>query len=127
MPNLELSSEEDDPKTKKKVVSKEMKDKFYKKAIVITSRVHPGETQSSFLVEGLINYLLSDQDEAREIREKFVIKIVPMLNPDGVILGNSRSSLIGVDLNRRWIKPSKFLHPTIYYTKSLIKYLNKKL
>lgn len=70
--------------------------------------------------------MLSDEEEAREIREKFVIKIVPMLNPDGVILGNTRSSLIGVDLNRRWIKPSKFLHPTIYYTKSLIKYMNKK-
>ena len=109
------------------MTSKEMKDKFYKKVIVITSRVHPGETQSSFMVEGLINYLLSDADEAREIREKFVIKIVPMLNPDGVVLGNTRSSLIGVDLNRRWLKPSKFLHPSIYYTKSLIKYLNKKL
>lgn len=47
-----------------------------------------------------------------------------MLNPDGVIYGNYRSSLIGVDLNRRWKNPSKFLHPTIYYSKSLIKYLN---
>lgn len=111
---------------KKKLV-KEMRNKFYKKCIVITSRVHPGETQSSFLVEGLIKYLLSDEEEAREIREKFVFKIIPMLNPDGVQLGNSRSSLVGVDLNRRWLRPSKFLHPTIYYTKSLIKYLNKKM
>jgi murein tripeptide amidase MpaA len=54
------------------------------------------------MVEGLINYLLSDDLEAKEIREKFVIKIIPMLNPDGVILGNTRSSLMGVDLNRRW-------------------------
>jgi len=79
------------------------------------------------MVEGLINYLLSDEEEAREIRQKFVIKIIPMLNPDGVVLGNARSSLLGVDLNRRWLRPSKFLHPSIYYTKSLIKYLNKKL
>lgn len=50
-----------------------------------------------------------------------------MLNPDGVILGNSKSSLLGCDLNRRWIKPSKYLHPTIYYTKSLLKYFNKKM
>ncbi len=40
-----------------------------------------------------------------------------MLNPDGVIYGNYRCSLLGVDLNRRWINPSKILHPTIYYTK----------
>jgi len=46
-----------------------------------------------------------------------------MLNPDGVVYGNYRSSVLGVDLNRRWKNPSKFLHPTIYYTKSFIKWL----
>lgn len=46
-----------------------------------------------------------------------------MLNPDGVVYGNYRSSILGVDLNRRWKNPSKFLHPTIYYSKSLIKWL----
>jgi hypothetical protein len=49
-----------------------------------------------------------------------------MLNPDGVVLGNARHSALGVDENRRWQKPSKFLHPSIYYTKALIKYCNKK-
>ena len=49
-----------------------------------------------------------------------------MINPDGVIHGNYRVSLLGVDLNRRWKKPSKFLHPEIYYTKALIKYFNEK-
>jgi cytosolic carboxypeptidase protein 2/3 len=94
---------------------------------VITGRVRPGEPQSSYFCEGLINYLLSDEDEAKEIRSKFIVKIIPMLNPDGVILGNTRASLLGCDLNRRWQKPSKFLHPTIYYTKSMLKYLNKKM
>ena len=46
-----------------------------------------------------------------------------MLNPDGVVYGNYRSSMLGVDLNRRWKNPSKFLHPTIYYTKAMIKWL----
>jgi len=40
-----------------------------------------------------------------------------MLNPDGVINGNYRCSLAGCDLNRRWKRPSKVLHPTIYATK----------
>lgn len=40
-----------------------------------------------------------------------------MLNPDGVILGNHRCSFLGVDLNRRWINPSKPLHPVIHSTK----------
>ena len=30
------------------------------------------------------------------------LKVVPMLNPDGVINGNYRCSLAGVDLNRVW-------------------------
>ena len=72
------------------------------------------------MVHGIIEFLLSDDAEAAEIREKFVIKVIPMLNPDGVIKGNYRVSQMGVDLNRRWKNPSKFLHPTIYYTKRLI-------
>ena len=31
-----------------------------RRAIVITSRVHPGETQSSFALEGIVEFLLSD-------------------------------------------------------------------
>ena len=44
-----------------------------------------------------------------------------MLNPDGVSAGNYRTSLAGVDLNRQWKKPSRTLHPTIYYAKALIR------
>lgn len=91
---------------------------------MITSRVHPGESNASYLAHGLIDFLLSSEQEAIELRNKFIFKIIPMLNPDGVIYGNYRSSLLGVDLNRRWKNPSKFLHPTIYYSKSLIKWLN---
>jgi len=51
-----------------------------------------------------------------------VFKIVPMLNPDGVIYGNNRCSLLGVDLNRKWIAPNKFLHPSIYFAKYMLRY-----
>lgn len=50
-----------------------------------------------------------------------VFKIVPMLNPDGVVNGNYRCSLAGVDLNRTWMEPSRKLHPTINNTKLMIK------
>ena len=53
------------------------------------------------------------------MRNQFIIKIIPMMNPDGVINGNYRCSLAACDLNRKWIKPSKTLHPTVYYTKKL--------
>lgn len=61
-----------------------------KKGIVISSRVHPGEAQSSWVVQGLIEFLLSDDPVAVNLRRNFVIKIIPMLNPDGVIYGNYR-------------------------------------
>ena len=69
--------------------------------MILTSRVHPGEPQSSFMLDGTIRYLLSE--EARELRDNFVFRIVPMLNVDGVVYGNYRCSLLGVDLNRKWI------------------------
>jgi len=43
-----------------------------------------------------------------------------MLNPDGVIVGNYRTSLAGVDLNRVYKHPERTLFPTVYHTKKLI-------
>jgi murein tripeptide amidase MpaA len=59
-------------------------------AVVITSRVHPGESNASFISEGILDFLVSDETEAEQLREKYVFKIVPMLNPDGVVIGNYR-------------------------------------
>jgi cytosolic carboxypeptidase protein 2/3 len=88
-----------------------------KKGVVISARVHPGESNSSWMMKGVIDFLISDCKEARELRDNFVFKIIPMLNPDGVINGNYRCSLAGCDLNRRWKYPSPILHPTIFHTK----------
>ena len=48
------------------------------------------------------------------------------MNPDGVIYGNYRCSLLGCDLNRKWEKPNKILHPTIYHSKILIRHMNSE-
>ena len=57
-----------------------------KKAVIFTARVHPGESSSSFVIQGLIDFLLSNEIKAVSLRKNFIFKIVPMLNPDGVIL-----------------------------------------
>ena len=62
--------------------------------------MHPGESNSSFVMEGLIQFLVSNDTTAVVLRDRYVFKIVPMLNPDGVIIGNYRCSLSGHDLNR---------------------------
>ena len=98
---------------------------------MLTSRVHPGETNASWMIQGLIDMLLNPADEKEEevvnnLKEYFDIYIVPMLNVDGVINGNYRCSLAGCDLNRRWKYPSEILHPTIYHTKKLISRLSNE-
>ena len=59
------------------------------------------------MMQGCIDFLLGDSKEAIYLRESCVFKIIPMVNPDGVIHGNYRCSLAGCDLNRRWKKPHK--------------------
>jgi len=41
-----------------------------------------------------------------------------MINVDGVITGNFRCDLSGMDLNRNWKSPSNLLHPQIYSIKN---------
>ena len=55
------------------------------------------------MMRGVIKYITDPYNkEAKLLRENFIFKIIPMLNPDGVINGNYRCSLAGCDLNRRW-------------------------
>ncbi len=70
------------------------------------SRVHPGESNSSYIIKGIIDHLLSDDPYAIKLRNMFVFKIFPMINPDGVRYGNYRCSINGDDLNRKWIEPN---------------------
>ena len=58
------------------------------------------ESNSSYIMEGTLDYLVSNEEGAEYLRNNFVFKIIPMMNPDGVIIGNYRSSLSGIDLNR---------------------------
>ncbi|XP_035999694.1 cytosolic carboxypeptidase 1 [Fundulus heteroclitus] len=91
--------------------------------IFLSARVHPGETNASWVMKGTLEFLMGTSPLAVSLREAYIFKIVPMLNPDGVINGNHRCSLSGEDLNRQWQNPNPELHPTIYHTKSLLQYL----
>ncbi|TSL97347.1 Cytosolic carboxypeptidase 1 [Bagarius yarrelli] len=92
--------------------------------VFLSARVHPGETNASWVMKGTLEFLMSSSPLAQSLRDSYIFKIIPMLNPDGVINGNHRCSLSGEDLNRQWQNPSAELHPTIYYTKSLLQYLS---
>ncbi|XP_067936797.1 cytosolic carboxypeptidase 2-like [Watersipora subatra] len=97
-----------------------------KKCIVVSGRVHPGESNSSWMMKGLYEFLISDDPDAKELRDRFVFKIIPMLNPDGVIVGNYRCSLQARDLNRNYRWPSKDRFPTIWHVKNLVESLQQE-
>ncbi|GLI68620.1 hypothetical protein VaNZ11_013094 [Volvox africanus] len=94
-----------------------------RECIFITARVHPGETCASWLMQGILEFLCSSDPAAITLRNSFVFKLVPMLNPDGVVNGNYRCSLAGVDLNRVWDRPIRCLYPTVYHSKRVLQQL----
>lgn len=73
-----------------------------KKRIFIHARTHPAETPPSFLLEGLINSLLSGSSAAATLLANTEFYIFPMHNVDGVIAGNYRSTPKSENLEVMW-------------------------
>lgn len=86
-----------------------------KKRIWITARQHPGETMAEWLIEGLLERLLDEDDGiARSLLQKAVFYIAPNMNPDGSVRGHLRTNAIGVNLNREWATPSMDKSPEVF-------------
>lgn len=95
-----------------------------KPVILMSCRVHPGESASSWAVEGIINFLIGESDDAKLIRKHFQVVIIPMLNPDGVYEGLYRLDTRGHNLNRYYLI-SDNRQPSIYCMKHLIKHFQE--
>ena len=102
---------------------KTVTDMYRKQVVVLTSRVHPGESPASWIMRGIIHYLTGDTEAAEDLRKTFIFKIVPMLNPDGVIVGNTRCNLAAADLNRQYKHCVKEAFPTVHYVKEMMEKL----
>jgi murein tripeptide amidase MpaA len=75
-------------------------------ALWLIARQHPGETVAEWVVEGLVDRLLTLGDGAADrLLSRARLAIVPCMNPDGATLGNHRTNGAGVDLNRAWLEP----------------------
>ena len=94
-----------------------------KLVILLTARVHPGETPASYGIKGVIDFLLEENNpQARLLRNMFVFKIIPMINPDGVIRGHFRTDGFGRNLNRYYGDPHPIEQPSVFAICQLINY-----
>ena len=84
-------------------ITEPQKDFPNKPVVIIAARVHPGESQASHCLEGIIRFLMSDDLRAYILRKHFQFLIVPMLNPDGVYYGYYRMDTNSINLNRYYV------------------------
>ena len=91
-----------------------------KPIVIISARVHPGETPGSHMMNGILKLLTNELDYNSEIlRNNFIFKIIPMINVDGVSIGNYRLDNNGYNLNRCYLEPDVKKEPEIYGIKKL--------
>jgi len=68
--------------------------------ILVISGLHGIEFPGIWAAKGIIDFLLSESSEAKEIRERFIVDIIPYGNPDGTVKGRPRTNAQGIDIHR---------------------------
>lgn len=95
--------------------------------ILLRARAHAWEPGGNWVVQGLIQRLLKDDEIARRYLERYCVYVLPMANKDGVARGRTRFNMQGKDLNRNWDIPSdQALAPENYALEEWVKAMIKR-
>jgi hypothetical protein len=91
-----------------------------KQRVWIHAGIHPSETTSYFTVEGFVAWLLSADPYAESLLDHALIDVLPMVNPDGVFLGNYRTTANSINLENEWGAPYASTQPEIVAMRTAI-------
>ena len=97
-----------------------------KKIVWLQARQHAWEAGTSYVMEGALRFITSDDPAARALRDEMVFKFTPMVDRDGCANGQVRCNANGYDVNQHWqevdLRHPEFLRmmPEIWYTKKAI-------
>ena len=109
------------PAAEKNPATRSLRFRKEKPVIFLTSRVHPGETPGSHVLNGFLEMLCDLRSEQGKcLRKNYVFKVIMMLNPDGVSRGYYRLDTMACNLNRMYLNPSKADNPTIWATRKAV-------
>ncbi len=97
-----------------------------KVTVWLEARQHAWESGTSYVMEGALRFITSDDPKARALRRRTVFVFTPMVDPDGCATGQVRFNTNGFDVNRHWdevdLRDKRFLArmPEIWYVKKAI-------
>lgn len=97
-----------------------------KRGVFLQARQHAWEAGTSWVMEGALRFITSDDPSAVELRKTTVFRFIPMVDVDGCIAGGVRFNVHGYDVNRHWpvvtLQDPEHLRlmPEIWYTKKAI-------
>jgi hypothetical protein len=74
--------------------------------IWVIGRNHSMESHSNYVIEGLCDFLSSNNLKADRLRRQAIIYIVPVMDVDKAAIGGTGKDQLPVDFNRDWDTPS---------------------
>lgn len=82
-----------------------------KHRVWVHSRVHAGEATATHVMLGFLEQITEDSPLGRRLRRFCIFNVVPVVNVDGVYLGQTRWDSLGRDIERDWCPPTTIPEP----------------
>ena len=78
-------------------------------------------------MEGIINFLISQDPKSQALLKYFTFVIIPLVNPDGVYHGTYRMDTLGHNLNRFYNTAQSHKQPSIFAIQTIVNCYSNRL